>query len=147
MKRSLALLLLATACMTVQAKGNTELVAFEDAERVMFFNGRQNWQTAEGGILICPYGATTDERDYKECIDPKTKKSVWTLLTAYVPAGFEIANYSYHDYCDSYGGTGCRSLTVFFRKPKPAVADDTKTFQRQVLDLINKKRIVVTDKK
>lgn len=121
MKKTLVLALtlaLASIPYTVAAKGSssssgsqptTGFVAIEDAQRVIHFDSDRIWGTADGVVLVCPYGAETSFN--KRC-STKDLKYAWTPLQSLTVPGYEISGLHF----TFAGQTGSKQLLVFWRR-------------------------------
>jgi hypothetical protein len=115
MKHLIALSLLAAS--TAFAGGSSQpkapgpepvgFIKLEDAPRMVMFDSKRNWYTADGVLLVCPFDA---EADYgQDCT--RGKAYAWIPATSYTIPGHTMVGYQ-HVYA---GSGGNRQLHLYFR--------------------------------
>lgn len=102
-------------------------IKFEDAPRIVMFDSRRNWYTADGILLICPFDAEADHK--QNCT--RGKADAWMPATSYNIPGHTMIGYQ-HIYT---GSSGARQLHLYFRLTPTGAEPKVNIVQTDVVNL------------
>ncbi len=135
MKHLIALSLLAAS--TAFAGGSSQpkppgpepvgFIKLEDAPRMVMFDSKRNWYTADGVLLVCPFDA---EAEYNQNCT-RGKADAWQPATSYKIPGHTMVGYQ-HVYV---GSGGARQLHLYFRLTPTGAEPKVSIVQTDVLNL------------